>query len=745
MNTWRFIRNNLIHYRRKHLLLALGVAISGAVITGALLVGDSVQYSLNRIVEQRLGGITHVLRAGDRYFTDGLAERVSEDLKLPVSSMLLQEGSAIGEGGQLRINHIQVLGVDDNFDSMAGLSGVYSSLSGDSIIISRNLADRLNKSVGDELLLRIEKASLIPLNAPFVSDAEVMVSVRAVIRELVGEERLGRFNLKVSQTAPFNVFMARSRLQELMDFQGRANVMLIMDAANRDSREIMDVVDRSFSAADAGLTIALLEETKQLQITSDRVFIDENLSEPLLRAGMAGAPDATAVPAEGIITYFINKFQSGDRSTPYSFVSTLPSDRLGINEIIINRWLADDLDAGPGDSIRMSWFEVGPLRELKEVSSAFVVKEIVPMEGRYGDATLMPDLPGLSDAGNCRDWDTGVPIELESIRDEDEDYWDLHGGIPKAFVSLTRGTEMWQNRFGVYTSFRYGTSGAQAGISGSQANNSGSQADISGSQADISGSQADDPNGDISGSHADIAALEAALLRGIEPAMLGFTMESTRAKGEEAAGNGVDFSQLFGGLSFFLLLAGVMLTILLFLLNLESREEQLGILVTLGLPAKMIRRMMFMESMIVALTGAAAGLLLAVVYNRLVFHALNGIWRDVVRTEMMHVEVKASSLVSGMLITIFIALLSFWFPLNRRLRQLISTHKIATRTFTRNSARTSTRNSARTGTMHRGHRRRKLTAAFSMLCGAVAIGLIVSQLARHEVVNAALFFPASGL
>ena len=112
MNIRRFIGNNLKYYWKKNLLLALGVAISGAVITGALMVGDSVKYSLNRIVEQRLGDVSHVLKSGDRYFTNGLTERVGEQLKVPVSSLLLQEGSAIADGGQLRINHIQVLGVD---------------------------------------------------------------------------------------------------------------------------------------------------------------------------------------------------------------------------------------------------------------------------------------------------------------------------------------------------------------------------------------------------------------------------------------------------------------------------------------------------------------------------------------------------------------------------------------------------------------------------------------------------------
>ena len=72
MTILRLIRNNLVYYSRKNLLLALGVAISGAVLTGALVVGDSVEYSLNRIVDHRLGTLSHVLKAGDRYFTRDL-------------------------------------------------------------------------------------------------------------------------------------------------------------------------------------------------------------------------------------------------------------------------------------------------------------------------------------------------------------------------------------------------------------------------------------------------------------------------------------------------------------------------------------------------------------------------------------------------------------------------------------------------------------------------------------------------
>jgi putative ABC transport system permease protein len=690
MNIGRFIRNNLTYYWKKNLLLALGVAISGAVITGALMVGDSVKYSLNRIVEQRLGEVTHVLKAGDRYFTNGLTEKVGEQLEVPVSSLLLQEGSAIADGGQMRVNHIQVLGVDEAFDRLAGLDGFFNRLSADSIMISRNLANRLQLSVGDEVLLRIERASLIPLNAPFVSDAASTVSVRATIMDIAGEEQMGRFNLKVSQTAPFNVFMAQSRLQELMEFTGRVNVMLLHAGEQQGSQEIMTVVDRQFSAADAGLKLSLVEDQQQLEVTSDRVFIDEVITDPLHHAAGAG---------EGIVTYFVNTLQLAERSTPYSFVSTLPADWLRPEEILINQWLADDLGAGKGDTIKMTYFEVGPLRKLNEVSSDFVVKAVVPVEGRFGDRTLMPNLPGLSDAGNCRDWDTGVPIELGSIRDKDEEYWDHYGGIPKAFISITKGKALWKNRFGTYTSFRVGMGADKPGVSDEER---------------------------VSGA---LSSLESSILEKIEPAMLGFTIESARSKGYEAAASGVDFSQLFGGLSFFLLLSGIMLTILLFLLNLESRQDQMKTLVVMGIPVRIIRRIMFIESMAVALAGAVAGLVLAVFYNRLVFLALNGVWRDVVRTEMMHVDVRVVTLAMGLFITLAVALLALWLPLNRKLRQLFRSHK----------------KPSGSGAPGWDSRIRKMAAFVSVAAAAGAIGQIVPQLVRMEVVNAMVFFTAGGL
>ena len=329
---------------------------------------------------------------------------------------------------------------------------------------------------------------------------------------------------------------------------------------------------------------------------------------------------------------------------------------------------------------------MGPLRELIQDSIQLVISQVVSIQGRFGDPKLMPELPGLSDAGNCRDWNTGVPIDLESIRDKDEDYWDLHGGTPKAFISRGLAEELWQNRFGTHTAFRFDLKGASEG------------------------------------------ELTEAILNGIRPEELGFTLENTRSKGMEAAGSGVDFSQLFGGLSFFLLAAGILLTVLLFLLNLESRKDQLRTLVVMGIPVGRIRRIMFSEGILVSLVGAIAGLFLAVVYNRLVFMAMNGVWRDVVRTEMMQIDIRTGTLILGFLITLLIGALSILFPLNRLLRKQFLAHR-----------RSATLPRERGNTGQKG-----LLTSF-IISLLIALVLIFMQLLSGDGIEAGWFFAAGGL
>ena len=107
MSPTRIILASLWHHRRIHLSVAAGVAVATAVITGALLVGDSVRGSLRELAIQRLGRIDSVLVA-QQPFRAALAQELTlgEHFDgvaplLVASGSLASTGPARGRAGSL--------------------------------------------------------------------------------------------------------------------------------------------------------------------------------------------------------------------------------------------------------------------------------------------------------------------------------------------------------------------------------------------------------------------------------------------------------------------------------------------------------------------------------------------------------------------------------------------------------------------------------------------------------------------
>ncbi|MFO7616320.1 MAG: FtsX-like permease family protein, partial [Bacteroidales bacterium] len=238
-------------------------------------------------------------------------------------------------------------------------------------------------------------------------------------------------------------------------------------------------------------------------------------------------------------------------------------------------------------------------------------------------------IPGLSDAGNCRDWETSIPVDLTRIRKKDEDYWNDHLGTPKAFINLDQAISLWQNRFGSATQVRFAP-----------------------------GSTRDE--------------IESALMAQLQPADLGLVVTDPRQVGLRAAGNGVDFGQLFLGLSFFLALSGIILSFLLIQLNLLSRSHHIGTLRAIGWPGSRIRELHLGEGLLVSILGLLLGLGLTWLYNILVFKALNTIWNDIVLTDSLKLYFRPRVVAIGLGAGLAIALATQVILVNRFLRRDIA-------------------------------------------------------------------------
>ncbi|MCX5759137.1 MAG: hypothetical protein NTU83_11635, partial [Candidatus Hydrogenedentes bacterium] len=80
MNLLRLIARGLVYHRRMHAAVAAGTLLACAVLTGALVVGDSVNRTMHDIAVARLGGLAHAVDWGNRFFAQDLADGVRREV-----------------------------------------------------------------------------------------------------------------------------------------------------------------------------------------------------------------------------------------------------------------------------------------------------------------------------------------------------------------------------------------------------------------------------------------------------------------------------------------------------------------------------------------------------------------------------------------------------------------------------------------------------------------------------------------
>src|SRR5579884_2466782 len=86
------VLRNLIYHGRGNLAVGLGVVLGTAVLTGALLVGDSLRGSLRDLMLGRLGWVEQAVIPG-RFFRAALATEIPADRSSP--AILLQGSAAV--------------------------------------------------------------------------------------------------------------------------------------------------------------------------------------------------------------------------------------------------------------------------------------------------------------------------------------------------------------------------------------------------------------------------------------------------------------------------------------------------------------------------------------------------------------------------------------------------------------------------------------------------------------------------
>jgi len=696
MTSLKLVIRSLRFYWRNHLGVVLGVAIGTAVLLGALVVGDSVRYSLKQIAISRLGKVQLALNSQNRLFRAELSDDLENQLGYTTVPALMLKGIAINDEGTARVNNIQVFGVDERFWKLRDREPSNIKLEGDFAIINERLAKQINVSSGDEILLKVEKLDLFPRDAPMSLDTDLSVAFRVKIDSVTPDLDIGGFSFQSNQIAPFNVFVPIELLQEKINQKGRANLLLVGDRKNNDTKSVCtsvlplpggtrvenanNALRNSWKLADAGLELQTLPEQHKIQLSTGRIFIDPQIAS----IAEQSSPDSI-----GILTYFVNEIRLGDKATPYSIVTAIdpkyykfsnppyplfqrgnsmlsfqngknplipfnkngflspfskgskdsisPFEKGGKGDlnisqphIIINSWLADDLSAKVGDVVQLKYFVFQNSRKLEEQTSNFRISAIVPMQGFANDRTLMPEFPGLANVQNCRDWDPGMPIDLNKIREKDQSYWDAYRGTPKAFINLKDGQAIWGNRFGNLTAIRY--------------------------------------PGDLKSfdNQEKLIQLTTNIIKKIDPSSIGLFFQPIREQALSASKPTTDFGQLFLGLSFFLIISAVLLTGLLFVFGIQQRREEIGTLLALGLRSNLTQRLFLSEGIILAVFGSIIGAGIGIFYTKIVLYALSTIWKGAVVGASLRYHAEPITFLFGILAGVIISSLTIWVTLRKQ-------------------------------------------------------------------------------
>ncbi|MFP6583346.1 MAG: FtsX-like permease family protein [Candidatus Hydrogenedentota bacterium] len=612
------ISRSLRYYWRTHLGVLAGTMLASAVLTGALLVGDSVDHSLRTFAMMRLGKIEHVTATRTQFFNQNLATAVDDALDAKVTSLLYLRGMAIYQGtsrdDRVQVNQVEVIGVDDNFWAFA--DDLKLQLGQNETAINEKLAFALNVQAGDEISIRVAKPSLMSRDAPLSwSSDEHSKRRRYTIKKVVSDNELGRFSLSPSQISPYNAFVNRSWLQEQVEQEERVNMMLVGSGAT--TSEIEKATKAVWLPEHLGISVRA-HEGNIIQLESDRIYLGEETTRAAL----------TIPNAQPTLTYLVNSITRQTLSTPYSFVIGGPApDAMADDEAVISRWLANELDAAVGDSVELDYAELLPNGDFINKQRTFTVHTIREMTDLQLERDLMPTFPGLSDVESCADWDVGMPLDEEVLNDEaNEAYWDEFGQTPKAIITLAAAQDMWSNRFGNMTSFRY------------------------------------------PGDETKVADIKEALVDEMDPVAAGFAVNPALALALQAVSEAMDFGGLFLGMSFFLIVAELMLTGLLFAFGVQQRAPEMGVLLAMGFKQRTVRRLWLGEGFVIALFGALLGAGLGAIYTRALIFGLSTYWQGAVANAAIQYHGTTQTMILGTVISLICALSAMALTMRRQFR-----------------------------------------------------------------------------
>lgn len=626
-----YLLRSIAYYRTSALLVAAGVATATAVLTGSLVIGDSVRDSIRDAALARLGRTGAALSTPYTFravlASDLVAQLPPGGPATPLAALLSLQGSSINAETDAAAP-TTVIGIDNAADRLLG-SGA-APAEGD-VVVSAALAQDLGLKVGSAVLLHVPRQDQPALDSLFArkSPAASTVGLRATVTRILPRRSWGDFALDASTLPRRNAFVSLDWLGQVASAPGAANTLLAADEAAAPS--LNDAIRMSAPLEDFGVTLtagtarAWMVKSRRLALTDleARMALDA-AAECGITATQTSTNLVTSVRC--LRTGRTNHYSvsAGTSSWQgYSWVSgKAPSD----NQVALGAWTAAEIGAAPGDEIEYGWLVSNPDGSYRQEWARTTISGVVAQSGPGMDPSLAPSFPGLSDAERVSDWDPPFPVDMKRVTPRDEDYWRRYKAAPRIFMPLAVADRIWQ---GGHPTRQASTTGIRL----------------------------------LAPSPDSLDRFRHQLRQGLAQGGGALAFQPVRSRVLASAQGSTDFAGLFTALGFLLIASGIGLSVTLLRLMAERRSREIGLLQATGFTQSGASSSVLAEGAAMSLLGALLGAPLGIGYAAAILHLLATQWAGAVASAPVWLHMHMGSVLTGGALGAATSVVALWLGL----------------------------------------------------------------------------------
>ena len=705
MTRLHLILLSLRHFWRMNLAVACGVAVGTAVLTGALLVGDSMQGSLRDLVLAGLGNIDEVLVA-DHFFREQLADG-SGKAAAPVILQLAAVEAADREA-PAPVDQINLIGCDGRFWQL-GRGDTPKPPSRDEIVLNEPLARLLgidkdrqfritdrsiaalrDSNVPGEVLLKINilngkppeterefvrqlsevltngelqiygtrvlqnakewvllttsKPGSIPAESAMGRKRALSDTMVLRVAQVIAADGLGRFGLRPNQRMPLNAYVSLAALQEQLQETGRVNAILRPIRKRKPALPPAELADYGIQVEKSPLGY--------FDITTERLIFSPSVEKAIVE-------QLRGLEVQPALTYLANSITLDGREVPYSTITAIDfqnepplgpflsnvSGTLRLPSAGGTRSVPDTLTPKLAENeIALNDWAANKLKAKVGDELAVTYYEPESTTGLLQERTVKLKLAAIIKLEGAAA-DKRLTPTVRGLTDKDtiED-WDLPFKLKPGRIK-SDDDRYWRKYAATPKAFVSLATGRRLWASRFGQTTSIRVRPAPGMTAESLAGRLD-----------------------LDPVEQGFVFRPIKQLALNAAGGTTPFGVLFLSFSFFVIAAAVMLVLLLFRLGIQQRARQLGLLLALGFRRRQVVRLLLVEGLFVAAFGSLAGALGGVGYAALMLWGLRTWWLPAIGEPFLTLHVEPASPAIGFASGLALAFVAIWFAVWRTSR-----------------------------------------------------------------------------